>query len=102
MAKPSIPPVEVICPRCQTRLKVDPQLGVVLSHERPPAPVHDVDISNAAGILAGEEQRREDKSAIRGWRRRTKKTCWLESLKKPWKKAAGAAGRRSLYAIFDL
>ena len=61
MAKPSIPPIEVICPCCQTRLKVDPQLGVVLSHERPPAPVHDVDISNAAGILAGEEQRREDK-----------------------------------------
>ena len=61
MAKQSTPAVEIICPCCQTKLKVDLQLGVVLSHERPPAPVHDVDISNAAGILAGEEQRREDK-----------------------------------------
>src|SRR5579864_6279140 len=61
MAKPSKPPIEVTCPCCQTRLTIDPELGVVLSHERPAAPVKDVDISNAAGILAGEEQRREDK-----------------------------------------
>ena len=61
MAKQSPRPIEIVCPCCQTRLTVDPQLAVVLSHERPPAPVHDVDISNAAGILAGEAQRREDK-----------------------------------------
>ena len=61
MAKQTLPPIEVICPCCQTKLKVDPQLAVVLTHERPPAPVRDVDISNAAGNLAGEAQRREDK-----------------------------------------
>ena len=61
MAKQPTPPIEVICPCCQARLTVDPQLAVVLGHERPPAPVHDVDISDAAGILAEEARRREDK-----------------------------------------
>jgi hypothetical protein len=61
MAKPSIKPVEVVCPCCQSKLTVDPQLAVVLHHERPPAPVPNVDISDAANILAGEAQRREDK-----------------------------------------
>jgi hypothetical protein len=38
-----------------------PELAAVLGHERPRVPVHDVDISDAAGILAEEAQRREDK-----------------------------------------
>jgi hypothetical protein len=61
MAKQFAPSIEVICPCCQARLTVDPQLAAVLGHERPRAPVHDVDISDAAGILAEEAQRREDK-----------------------------------------
>jgi hypothetical protein len=61
MAKPPAKSFEVVCPCCQSKLTVDTQLGVVLHHERPPAPVRDVDISDAAGILAGEAQRREDK-----------------------------------------
>ncbi len=40
---------------------MDTQLGVVLSHEPPAKAVHDVDISDAANILAEQAQRREDK-----------------------------------------
>jgi hypothetical protein len=61
MAKKTVPPLEITCPCCQSVLRVDTELGVVLSHETPPKPVHDVDISDAANILAGEAQRREDK-----------------------------------------
>jgi hypothetical protein len=61
MAKKPVPPLEITCPCCQSLLRVDTELGVVLSHVMPPKAVHDVDISDAANILAGEAQRREDK-----------------------------------------
>jgi hypothetical protein len=61
MAKKTVPPLEITCPCCKSVLRVDTELGVVLSHETPPKAVHDVDISDAANILAGEAQRREDK-----------------------------------------
>ncbi len=61
MAKKTVPPLEITCPCCKSALRVDAELGVVLSHETPPKAVHDVDISDAANILAGEAQRREDK-----------------------------------------
>ncbi len=61
MAKKPAPPVEVTCPCCQSKLTVDPQLAVVLSHVAPPRAVPDVDISDAARILQEQAQRREDK-----------------------------------------
>jgi hypothetical protein len=61
MSKKSAAPLEITCPCCQSSLKVDVQLGVVLSHEAPAKAVHDVDISDAANILAEQAQRREDK-----------------------------------------
>jgi hypothetical protein len=61
MVKKTAPPLNVTCPCCQSVLRVDTELGVVLSYETPPKAVHDVDISDAANILAGEAQRREDK-----------------------------------------
>ena len=61
MAKKSASPVEVTCPCCRAKLTVDPQLAVVLSHEAPPMAAPDVDISDAARILADQAQRREDK-----------------------------------------
>jgi hypothetical protein len=61
MAKKSGPAIEVTCPCCQSKLTVDTQLAVVLSHTAPPKAAPDVDISNAARILSEQEQRREDK-----------------------------------------
>ena len=61
MAKKSAPSIEVTCPCCQSRLTVDPDLAVVLSHVEPPRAAPDVDIGDAARILAEQARKREDK-----------------------------------------
>src|SRR5258706_16097011 len=61
MAKKPTPPIEVICPCCQSKLTVDPELSVVLSHVSPPKAAPDVDINDAARILAEQARKREDK-----------------------------------------
>ena len=61
MAKKPAQPIEVICPCCQSKLTVDPELSVVLSHVAPPKAALDVDINDAARILAEQARKREDK-----------------------------------------
>ena len=60
MAKKSAS-VEVVCPCCQSKLVVDAQLATVLSHTPPIKAAPEVDISDAARILADQARRREDK-----------------------------------------
>ena len=60
MAKKAAP-LEVTCPCCQAKLTVDAQLAVVLSHEPLPKVARDLDITDAARILAEEAKRREEK-----------------------------------------
>jgi len=61
MAKKAAPPIEVTCPCCHSKLTVDAQLSVVLSHEAPPRTAPDVDITDSARILADQARHREDK-----------------------------------------
>jgi hypothetical protein len=61
MAKKSAPSIEVICPCCQSKLTVDPELCVVLSHVAPLKAAPDVDINDAARILAEQARKRENK-----------------------------------------
>jgi hypothetical protein len=61
MAKKSAPPIEVTCPCCDAKLTVDTELAVVLSHVSPPKPAPDLDIGDAARILAEQARLREDK-----------------------------------------
>ncbi|HJY85444.1 MAG TPA: hypothetical protein VKE24_01285 [Candidatus Acidoferrales bacterium] len=61
MVKKRTTTVEVTCPCCQAKLSIDPQLGVVLSHEAPAKAAPDVDISDAARILEEQALRREEK-----------------------------------------
>jgi Zn-finger nucleic acid-binding protein len=61
MPKKQDKPVLVTCPCCQAKLTVDAELGVVLSHEGPPKKGPDVDLSDAAKILAEQNRQREDK-----------------------------------------
>ncbi len=60
MAKKS-EPVEVTCPCCHAKLKVDAELAVVLSHVAPVRAGPGVDLNDAAGILAEQARKREDK-----------------------------------------
>ena len=61
MPKKPMPTIEVTCPCCESKLTVDTDLAVVLSHTAPPRAAPDVDISDAARILADQAQKREDK-----------------------------------------
>jgi hypothetical protein len=51
---------ELECPCCGAKLKVDPVLKVVLSHEAKAAPKTIEDIGAGLEKLKGAEQRRED------------------------------------------
>lgn len=61
MPKNPSPPIEVTCPCCEAKLTVDTDLAVVLSHTAPLRAAPDVDISDAARILADQARKREDK-----------------------------------------
>jgi Zn-finger nucleic acid-binding protein len=61
MAKKPTETVEVLCPCCQARLKIDPALGVVISHEAPPRVAPDVDLNDAGSILTKQAAAREEK-----------------------------------------
>jgi hypothetical protein len=61
MANKPKAPIEVTCPCCQSKLTVDPELSVVLAHVEPPRAALDVDIGDAARILAEQARKREDK-----------------------------------------
>jgi hypothetical protein len=61
MPKKPAPTIEVTCPCCEAKLTVDTDLAVVLAHVAPVRAAPDVDISDAARILADQAQKREDK-----------------------------------------
>jgi hypothetical protein len=61
MGKKAAPAIEVTCPCCQAKLKVDPQLAAVLSHEALPKAAPDVDLDDTARMLAEQERKREEK-----------------------------------------
>ena len=92
MAK-KVAPIEVACPCCQSKLVIDPQLASVLSHTPPPKAAPDVDISDAARILAEQARRREDKFR-ESWEAENKKEDLLarkfeEALKKAHEEPTG-------------
>src|SRR5450432_2307284 len=61
MAKMSDEHLNVACPCCHAKLKVDSVFGAVLSYEAPAKPGPNVDLTDAARILAEQNRQREDK-----------------------------------------
>ena len=61
MPKKPTPTIEVTCPCCEAKLTVDTDLAVVLAHIAPVRAAPDIDISDAARILADQAKKREDK-----------------------------------------
>jgi len=61
MGKKSASIVEVKCPCCQAKLKIDPGLAEVIAHEPPPRVAPDVNLSDADNILERQAAAREDK-----------------------------------------
>ncbi|MGA8024047.1 MAG: hypothetical protein WCC18_19375 [Candidatus Acidiferrales bacterium] len=61
MAKNPIETFEVSCPCCSAKLKVDRELGVVLSHVPPPRPPSSVDLDDTARLLRAHDEAVEAK-----------------------------------------
>jgi hypothetical protein len=90
MAKKPVPPIEVDCPCCHSKLTVDTELAVVLSHVSPPRAAPDVDISDAQRILADQERLREDKFRDSWTAERNKEDVLNRKFEEALKKAKGA------------
>jgi hypothetical protein len=52
-------PFEVLCPCCQAKLRVDPELRAVLSHELPPEERSVKDLTDAVKGLKAEAAQRQ-------------------------------------------
>lgn len=61
MPENAIEPFEVQCPCCQARLRVDPELRAVLSHELPPEEREFKDLGQAMMGLKAEAAQRQAK-----------------------------------------
>jgi len=61
MGKKSNPIVDVQCPCCHAKLKVDAELSEVIAHEPPPRLAPDVNLSDADNILDRQAAAREEK-----------------------------------------
>jgi hypothetical protein len=61
MGKKPASVVEVQCPCCQAKLKVDPALAEVIAHEPPPRVAPDVNLNDADNILLKQAAAREEK-----------------------------------------
>ena len=54
---------DVLCPCCNARLKVDPELKAVVAHEAPKTPRKFSSVDDALGALKGQDEEREKKFA---------------------------------------
>src|SRR5271156_2807490 len=61
MGKKSNPIVDVQCPCCHAKLKVDAELAEGIAHEPPPRVAPDVNLSDADNILDRQAAAREEK-----------------------------------------
>jgi hypothetical protein len=61
MSQEALEPFEVLCPCCQAKLRVDPVLRAVLSHELPPEERSVKDLTDAVKGLKAEAAQRQAK-----------------------------------------
>ncbi|HUI53243.1 MAG TPA: hypothetical protein VLV88_02850 [Terriglobales bacterium] len=93
--------LKVTCPCCQTKLVVDAVFGVVLSHESPPKPAPDVDLTDTANILAEQHRKREDKFADSWFQEKNKEDILAKKFEENLKKAKDAPATKPI-RDFDL
>jgi hypothetical protein len=83
-------PLNVTCPCCHAKLKVDSVFGAVLSHEAPAKAGPNVDLTDAAGILAEQNRQREDKFRDSWFQESNKEDILTKKFNEAMKKAKDA------------
>jgi hypothetical protein len=101
MAKKEGENLHVICPCCQAKLTVDPVFGAVLSHEAPPKTGPNIDLTDAAGVLAEQNRQREDKFRDSWFQETNKEDILAKKFEEAMKKAKDAPAEKPL-RDFDL
>ncbi len=95
-------PVEVSCPCCHAKLKVDSELAVVLSHEAPPRAVPNVDLNDTARMLREQESKREEKFRLSVEAEKKKEDVFERLFQENLKKAKEAPAGEKPLRDFDL
>jgi hypothetical protein len=101
MANKNNDTVHVTCPCCKAKLTVDAKLGVVLAHEAPPKAGPNVDLTDAAGILAEQNRQREDKFQDSWMQEHNKEDILAKKFEEAMKKAKDAPAGKPI-RDFDL
>jgi hypothetical protein len=102
MGKKPASAMDVTCPCCHSKLKVDPELAVVLSHEPPPKAAPDVDLDDTARMLREQEARREEKFRLSVESEKKKEDVFERLFQENLKKAREAPPGEKPLRDFDL
>jgi hypothetical protein len=101
MAKKEAENLHVTCPCCQAKLTVDPVFGAVLSHEAPPKVGPNIDLTDAAGVLAEQNRQREDKFRDSWFQETNKEDILAKKFEEAMKKAKDTPAEKPI-RDFDL
>ena len=101
MGNRSVENLNVTCPCCHAKLVVDPVFGAVLSHEAPSKAGPNVDLTDAAGILAEQNRQREDKFRDSWFQESNKEDILTKKFEEAMKKAKDAPVEKPI-RDFDL
>ena len=91
--------LNIVCPCCQAKLTVDPIFGAVLSHEAPPKPPSNVDLTQAGKILDEQTRQREDKFADSWFQETNKEDILAKKFEEAMKKAKDAPAGKPIRDI---
>jgi len=84
---------QVLCPCCNARLKVDPELKAVVDHEAPKTPRKYASVDDAIGALKGQDEEREKKFAASIEAEKSKKDVLNKKFAELFEKTKGDTSR---------
>ena len=87
MSQESRQPFNVVCPCCRAKLRVDPELQAVLSHEPPPEERAVIDLTEAVKGLKAEAAQRQARFEESFKAEKSKKTLLDKRFQEALKKA---------------
>jgi hypothetical protein len=80
---------ELLCPCCNARLKIDPELKAVIDHEAPKTPRKFGSVDDALGALKGADEEREKKFAASVEAEKSKKDVLNRKFQELFEKTKG-------------